>query len=172
LIVLLAAAPASYGFGYFDAVTKGTPIPGLSPVSAALGAARAIGVHEPACVFTNPAQLSGLSTTCQVSGAMISWVERVIESDLEKTTRTLNTYDNFSASFTIPVDRFNFSAGFAKVAEFGYEGSHAVFDDPDDPLVGVAVLYADGQQYEAMAGVSANITGPPFRWILRRPQNR
>lgn len=149
----------SYGFGYFDSVNKGTPLPGLSPAAAALGTARAIGLQEPACLFTNPSQTAELSTSVQLSGSMDAWTERVIVNDLETTTRTFNTYKGITTAFIIPAGGVTLGAGFARVAEFGYEGAQTVWLQPDDPELGVAVLYADGGQYEAMGSVATKIAG-------------
>jgi len=43
----LISASVSFGFGYYDSMTSGTPIPGISPVSVALGASKAIGISFP-----------------------------------------------------------------------------------------------------------------------------
>ncbi|MCK5785092.1 MAG: hypothetical protein KAH54_00890 [Candidatus Sabulitectum sp.] len=154
--ILIAQA---FGFGYYDSVTKGTPVPGITPSTTALGSVRALGVTEAASIFYNPAQTAFLSADIQLAGSTIQWTERVIQTDIEKTVRTYMTNDNGTAAMIFPAGPFVFGAGIAKIGEFGYEGSHTVYDDPDDPELGVAVLYAEGSQWETLAGVSAVITG-------------
>lgn len=149
----------SSGFGFYDSVNSGTPLPGLSPASAALGTSRAIGVPEPACLFTNPAKTAGLSLSAQLIGSGVSWTERVLESDVEKTVRTYLTASNFTGAVLVPVAGFSLSAGYAKVAEFGYEGTHTVYNAAGDKVIGVEILYADGGQWEAMGGLSKVIVG-------------
>lgn len=157
---LLLLSGVSLGFGYFDAITDGTPIAGLSPAAVALGSAKAIGIREAVTIFTNPAMTSGLPGVLQVSAAPIYWTERVLESDVDKTVRTLRTFDNFSGAATWPVGGLTVGAGYAKVAEFGYEGTHVLYDEPDDPPIGMEVLYASGGQWEAMGSISMEVAGP------------
>lgn len=159
LSALLLLTSLSYGFGYFDAVTNGTPLPGLTPASAALGTSRAIGIAEPACLFTNPALTANLPLGVQAAASLDSWTERVLQSDVEKTTRTYMTYDNLTGAVVIPAGGFSFNAGYAKVAEFGYEGTHTVYDPSGVSELGVSVLYSSGGQWEAMGGLSKAITG-------------
>ena len=150
----------AYAFGYFDSITKGTIVPGISPSTVALGSLRAVGISEPASIFMNPAQLPLLNTQVQVAGSSIQWAERVIQSDLEKTVRTYMTNNNGTAALVFPAGFVVIGAGIAKVGEFGYEGSHTIYDNPDDPELGVAVLYAKGSQWESLASISTVITGP------------
>lgn len=151
---------SAFGFGFYDSVNRGTIIPGLSPSTTALGSLRAVGVSEPVSIFMNPAQVALLSAGIQVAGASIQWTERVIQTDIEKTVRTYMTVDNGTAAAVYPLGSLVLGAGIAKIGEFGYEGAHTVYDDPDDPELGVAVLYAEGSQWETMGSVSYVITGP------------
>ncbi len=149
----------AYAFGYFDSINKGTMVPGISPSTVALGSLRAVGISEPASIFMNPAQVVLLDTQVQIAWSSIQWAERVIQSDLEKTVRTHMTNDNGTAALVFPVGRVVIGAGIAKVGEFGYEGSHSIHDDPDDPELGVALLSAKGSQWESLASLSAVVTG-------------
>lgn len=156
----LISATVSFGFGYFDSITLGTPIPGFSPASIALGSSKAIGVREAVSVFTNPAMTTGMPVTLQWSGSGISWTERVIESDVDQTVRTLTTFNNFAGALVYPVGPISVGAGYAKVAEFSYQGTHTVYDNPDNPPIGVELLNSSGGQWEAMGSVSMEVTGP------------
>lgn len=153
-------ASQAIGFGYDDSITKGSILPCLSPSITALGSIRALGIPEPASIFMNPAQTSKLTSSVQIAGSSIQWSERVIHSDIDKTVRTLNTFDNGTAVFVFPAGSVVLGGGIAKVGEFGYEGSHTVYNDPDQPELGVAVLYADGSQWEALGSISTVVTGP------------
>ena len=146
------------GFGYFDSMHSGTILPGFSPANIALGSLRALGVSEPVSMFLNPALTANLSAMVQASGSTISWQEKVIQNDIDKTTRTFINNGNGSFACVLPVGEITIGAGLAKIGEFGYEGIHTVFDDPQDPELGVAVLYADGSQWESVGQVSASIT--------------
>ncbi|MCD4706910.1 MAG: hypothetical protein K8S62_04145 [Candidatus Sabulitectum sp.] len=157
-IITILVAQAS-GFGFYDSTNKGTIIPGLSPSTTALGSVRALGVAEAVSLFYNPAQTAFLPADIQVSGSSIQWTERVIQTDIEKTVRTIMTNDNGTAAVIYPAGPIVIGAGIAKIGEFDYEGVHTVYDDPDDPELGVAVLWADGSQWEALAGVSSVISG-------------
>jgi len=158
LSAALFTVSVSYGFGYYDSMTNGTVIPGLSPSTSALGSAKAIGIDEAVCLFTNPAMTAGLPLTIQGNAASISWSERVLESDIEKTVRTLTTFDNITAAAVYPLGRISLGAGYAKVAEFGYEGTHTLFDNPEDPPMGVELLYVTGGQWETMGSVSIELS--------------
>lgn len=158
LILFLLLPGLASGFGYFDAINNGTPLPGLSPLSIAMGSSRAIGPNEPLSIFTNPSQLSALPLSLQLSASTISWKERVIESDYDNILRTYNTFDNPSFAATASLKGLSLGVGFAKVAEFGYEGTHIVYDEPDEPEVAVAVLYSEGAQYEGMFGLAGDLT--------------
>ncbi len=150
--------PQAFGFGYFDSIHSGTIMPGVSPASTALGSLRSLGVKEPVSMFLNPAQTANLSSMVQISGASIHWQEKVIESDIDKTVRTFVTNGNGSFAFILPVGEVTMGAGLAKIGEFGYEGIHTLYDDPEDPELGVVVLYADGAQWESVGQISALIT--------------
>ena len=156
----LISASVSFGFGYYDSMTSGTPIPGISPVSVALGASKAIGISEALSLFTNPAMTAELPFALQGTFSGISWSEKVIESDIDKTVRTLTNFGNFAAAMVYPLGPVSIGAGYAKVAEFGYQGTHTVFDNPDDPPLGVELLNVSGGQWEAMGSVSMAVTGP------------
>jgi len=157
-LLVAVFATSALSFGYYDSVTRGTMIQGLSPATTALGSVRALGIQEPAGIFFNPAQTAALPFTAQLAGSSIQWAEQVIQTDIDKKARTYMTYDNGTAAIVYPAGMFVVGAGIAKVGEFGYEGSHTVYDDPDDPETGVAVLYADGAQWEMLGSVSAMIT--------------
>lgn len=149
----------AFGFGYYDSITKGSIVPGITPSTTALGSLRALGVTEAASIFSNPAQTATLSADIQLAGSAIQWSERVIHSDVEKTVRTFMTIDNGTAVVVYPAGPFVIGAGIAKIGEFGYEGAHTVYDDLEDPELGVAVLYAEGSQWETLIGVSSVIKG-------------
>lgn len=158
--ILVLYSTQALGFGYFDAMTKGTVLGGFSPYTVALGTVRAVGASEPASMFTNPAQLASHPFTVQLSGSSISWAERVIESDVDKTLRTLMTNNSGMAAVVYPAGGITIGAGIARVVEFGYDGMSLIYDDPDDPEIGVAILDSEGSQIEVMGSVSMVISGP------------
>ncbi|MCD4707138.1 MAG: hypothetical protein K8S62_05310 [Candidatus Sabulitectum sp.] len=160
IVILALSGTQAFGFGYHDAITNGTVLGGFSPYTIALGTVRAVGASEPASIFTNPAQIAMHQFTVQLSGSSISWAERVIESDIDKTVRTLMTNSNGLAAVVYPAGGITIGAGVVKVAEFGYEGMHIIFDDPGAPEVGLALLESSGSQVEAMGSVSTVISGP------------
>jgi hypothetical protein len=159
LFSLLAAAGVCFGFGYHDSMTNGSPIPGLSPLSLALGSVKAVGVSEAASIFTNPAQTSFSGASLQVVGAFSVWKEKVLQSDIEKSVRTLTSANNFTGAVIYPVYGITLGAGAARVAEFSYVGTHTVFNDPSKPPVGTAILEASGGQWEMLGSVSTVVTG-------------
>lgn len=159
--VVAVLSTQSFGFGYHDSITKGSIIPGLTPLTVALGSIRALEVAEAAGMFCNPAQTALLSGEIQFSGSAIQWAERVIQTDIEKMVRTMLTNDNGVACVVIPQGPVVVGAGIAKVGEFGYEGAHTVYDNPDESELGVAVLYADGSQLETLISISA-VVGESF----------
>ncbi|MCK5130975.1 MAG: hypothetical protein KAR40_02355 [Candidatus Sabulitectum sp.] len=160
VVILSILSTHAFGFGYYDAITNGTVLGGFSPYTVALGTVRAVGVSEPASIFTNPAQVAVHPFSIQLSGSSISWAERVIESDLDKTLRTLMTNSNGLAAVVYPAGGITLGAGIVKVAEFGYDGMTLIYDDPDDPEIGIALLESSGSQIEAMGSVSMVIAGP------------
>ncbi len=158
--ILIACSNVAMGFGYQDAIGDGTVLGGFSPYTVALGTIRAVGATEAASIFTNPAQTISLPLTIQLSGSSISWAERVIESDIDKTLRTFLTNNNGLAAIVYPVTgRAVIGAGIVKVAEFGYEGVSLIYDDPDQPEIGIAFLESSGSQIEAMGSVSMALVG-------------
>lgn len=130
----------AFGFGYYDSITEGTSIPGLAPSTTAPGSVRSLAVMEAASIFYNPAQTASLSLDIQLSGSSIQWTERVIQTDIEKSVRTLMTNDNGTAAVVYPVGPVVIGAGVAKIGEFGCTGSHAVFDDPGNSELGITYL--------------------------------
>lgn len=158
LLALLIAVPFSFGFGYFDSITNGTPLPGLSPASIALGSSKAIGIRESATLFTNPAMTTGLPATVQGSFSVIAWTESVLQSDVDKTVRSMLVSDNFTGAALWNMGAVTLGAGYAKVAEFGYDGTHTLYSDPDKPEIGVEILEAEGGQWESMGSVAMEVT--------------
>ncbi|KAF5409836.1 MAG: hypothetical protein C5S43_06110 [Candidatus Methanocomedens sp.] len=159
-VILIALSSQAFGFGYQDAVTNGTVLGGFSPYTVALGTVRAVGASEPASIFTNPAQVASHPFTAQLSGSSISWTERVIETDIDKTIRTLMTNSNGLAAVVCPVGDITIGAGIVKVGEFGYDGISLIYNDPDDPEIGIALLQSSGSQIEAMGSLSMVVAGP------------
>ena len=149
------------GFGFHDAVSTGTVLGGISPYTVALGTVRAVGASEPASIFTNPAQIARHPFTVQMSGSFISWAERVIVSDIDKTVRTLVTYDNGMTAIVLPVSEgITIGAGLAKISEYGYDGMAFAFDDFYEDTIGVTLLQSSGGQIEAMGSFAAVLLEP------------
>jgi hypothetical protein len=157
LMLVAVLATSAYSFGYYDSITKGTIIPGLTPSTTALGSIRSLGIPEAAGMFYNPAATAALPLSLQLSGSSIQWAERVIQSDIELMLRTYQANNNGTVAFVCPAGPFVVGGGIAKTGEFGYTGSHTVYDDPDKPKLGVAVLYAAGSQWETLGSISASI---------------
>lgn len=160
VVILSILSTHAFGFGYSDAITNGTVLGGFSPYTVALGTVRAVGVSEPASIFTNPAQIAAHPFSIQLSGSSISWAERVIESDIDKTLRTLITNNNGAAAVVYPAGGITLGAGIVKVGEFGYNGMTLIYDDPDDPEIGLMLLESTGSQIEAMGSLSMVVAGP------------
>lgn len=158
--VLVILSTQASGFGYYDAVTDGTVLGGYSPYTVALGTVRALGASEPASIFTNPAQVAVHPFSVQLSGSSISWAERVIETDINKTIRTLMTNSNGMAAVVYPLGDITIGAGMVKVAEFGYDGMNLILDDQETTEIGIELLVSSGSQIETMGSVSMVIAGP------------
>jgi len=157
--VLVVFSVQAFCFGYYDSITNGTLVPGLSPLQAALGSVRAVGTCEPVSIFLNPAQTAFLPLSLQLSGSSIQWSESVSESDVEKATRTMMSNDNGTAAFVWRAGTLAIGAGIAKVAEFGYEGTHVVSADSDYLQQSLAILTSNGSQWEMLGSVSAIVSG-------------
>ncbi len=159
LILVIASSPV-FGYGYHDSITNGTVLGGFSPYTVALGTVRAVGVREAASIFTNPAQTANYPFTIQLSGSSISWTERVIENDIDKTIRTQIINSNGMAAIVYPLGGITIGAGVTKVGEFGYDGMTSIFEHPSSyVLIGLEVLQAQGSQIEAMGSISTMISG-------------
>lgn len=159
VVIMTILSTQASGFGYHDAITNGTVLGGFSPYTVALGSVRAVGASEPASIFTNPAQTATHPFTVQLSGSSISWAERVIESDIDKTIRTLMTNSNGLAAVVFPAGSITIGAGIVKVGEFGYDGMTFIFDDTEENEIGVMLLKSSGSQIEVMGSVSTAISG-------------
>ncbi len=161
ILILITCSSKILAFGYHDALTNGTVLGGFSPYTVALGTVRAVGASEPASIFTNPAQLSTHPFSIQLSGSSISWAERVIVSDIDKTLRTLVTFDNGMGAVVYPLgEGITVGAGLAKVGEYGYDGMAFLFDDVYEDSIGVALLVSSGEQIEAMGSFSFVVSDP------------
>lgn len=161
VLVLIIWSSPILAFGYYDTFAKGTVLGGFSPYTVACGTVRAVGAAEPACIFTNPAQISTHPFMVQLSGSSISWAERVIINDVNKTLRTLLTYDNGLAAVVYPVGGgITVGAGLAKIAEYGYDGMAFISGSSYEDTIGVTLLKSSGEQIEAMGSFSAVVSDP------------
>ena len=141
ILILIIWSSQVLGFGFHDSITNGTVLGGISPYTVALGTVRAVGASEPASIFTNPAQIATHPFTVQLSGSFISWAERVIVSDIDKSLRTLPTFDNGLAAVVYPVgEGITMGVGLAKIVEYGYEGIAFIYDDVFEDSIGIALL--------------------------------
>ncbi len=173
LILIIGSSPV-FGYGYYDSITNGTVIGGFSPSMVALGTVRAVGAAEAASIFTNPAQTANHPFTIQLTGSSISWTERVIDNDIDKTIRTQIINSNGMAAVVYPFGGITVAAGVAKVAEFGYDGMTLIYERPGSPIIGIEVLQVQGSQVELMGSISTSISGnlsAGFSGGIRRAQS-
>lgn len=150
----------AFGYGYHDALGRGTVINTVGLQAAALGGTRVFGTDNPSALFLNPAELvdvGGISIYC--SGASAAWNESVHDS-----TRVTERGDfgigGSTCVIALPVSAgIVVSGGMARIVDNQYRGTHYLPNDPSQPEIDVVeILEASGGQWEALGGVSVLIT--------------
>lgn len=153
-----------FGFGYNDSFTNGTPIPGMTARTAAIGGLKAQPTLTPAGLFMNPAELGLLDgVTLSLDSGMLRWTEKVFDMiGANRGGQILGTATGAFAARTGPVV---IGAGAAKVADFDYAGTHNTFNPYSGNLDSVEVAYVSGSQWEYLAGASCRLIRGVFGGI-------
>jgi hypothetical protein len=158
---MLVLSGHAWSFGYFDAISGGSPASAIGAWSAAQGGTRAAYRMDALALFLNPAGLSaqpGFSAT--VTGGMLWWKE-YFDYGILRINAASTLQSNQSIAACIPVGGgFNAGLGVAPVADADYSGRHFI-DVPSQTGDGAELerLVSSGTQWEALAGASYSPTG-------------
>jgi hypothetical protein len=159
-LILFTVSGISSGYGFHDAMNYGNGINAVSIRSAALVGIKVFGSEGASAVFLNPASLSNVNTfNLTASTSYITWTEEVIDS----TSTTQRSGKGLGALTGAVAYRAGsdivFGAGFARVSDHQYNGTHFLPDDPSHPGIDIVeVLKSDGGLQEALGGVSYRIS--------------
>lgn len=160
-VLLLLCSSAALGYGFHDALNMGNGIDAVGIRCAALVGSKVFGGEGPVAVLLNPAGLAavdGFQVTA--SGAIVAWGEAVVDST--STIKRAGTgFSTATGAFAHRlVDGIVIAAGVAKVMDNQYDGTHYLPNDPSQPDIDrVEILTATGGLWEAVGGLSYNITG-------------
>ena len=160
LIYVVAAAlilPAlCFGYGFHDALTYGNAVDVISVRSAGMAGNRVFGADGPSALFLNPAALSAVNVFAVGSSASyLSWTEEVVDSTstVQRSDRGLGSLNGSFAVRTGP--SLVLGAGVARVADFQYDGTHYLPEEPAHPNIDIIeTLKSTGGLWEAAGGAS------------------
>jgi hypothetical protein len=162
VIILLVIPGVTFAFGYADANSNGTSIPGYNAVTLGLGGARAIGFGDALSILTNPADIYRVPGT--TFGMAIG--PAVITESFEDTTG-FHDYNwialaNLSAAIKFQAGRkLALGAGIARISDFSFEGIYYDRDAISGIIIENFELVSRGGLYESAAGFSWQ----PENWI-------
>lgn len=155
-LVLLASSALS--FGYLNSHTSGSPLPGFSARSTALGGVRSIGLGDGSCILTNPAGLHRTEGTLFSLSIGPGIGNEIISDSLGEHPNNWITLGNLFAAMKFQLDpRLNVGIAFAKVTDFSYLGNHYTYEfqqGDEDNLTEIRELTINGGMYESVAGLS------------------
>jgi hypothetical protein len=161
--LLLLVPGVILGYGYLDALSGGTPLPGIHPNSLGLGGARAIGFGDAASIFLNPAdlyRLPGSSYTIAIGGAVS---REVVTDSLGKTRIDNLALGNLMAAFKLqPSPQLAIGAGVARITDASYEATVYVYEtEPPDigKILADTMALSTGGLYEAAGSVAYRLSG-------------
>ncbi len=155
---LILFASSALCFGYMNSHTSGSPVPGFSARSTALGGVRSIGLGDGSSLLTNPA---GLHRT---EGKLFSLSigpgigNETISDSLGEHPNNWITLGNIFAAMKFQLDpKLNAGIAFAKVTDFSYLGNHYTYvfeQGHESNLTEIRELTINGGMYESIAGLS------------------
>lgn len=156
-LAVIALSGLALGFGYHDSFSNGTPNSGITARNATLGGIRALPSYTPAGIFMNPGELGCLDGfTVSVDGGLLRWTETVY--DIFRANRGGQVIGAATGAVATRLGPLVAAAGFAKVADFDYAGTHNSFNPFTGYLDSVEVAYVTGNQWEYLAGVSTRLS--------------
>jgi hypothetical protein len=156
ICALLIIPVETFGYGFHDALTYGNTVDVISVRSAAMVGMRVFGSNSPTSLFMNPANLRGIGGfEIEASTSALSWTEEVVDSTsvVQRSDRGLGSLTG-SAAYRLAPDLV-IGAGVAKVADFQYDGTHYLPEDPSHPGIDIIeTLRSTGGLWEVLGGFS------------------
>lgn len=156
--ILVLLPSSALCFGYLNIHTSGSPLPGFSARSTALGGVRSIGLGDASSILTNPAGLQRTEGTLfSLSIGPGIGTETILDS-LGKNDNNWIAFTNLFAAMKFQLDpRFSAGIAFSKVSDFSYIGSHYTYDfspGQENYLSNIRELEVNGGMYESVGGLS------------------
>ena len=156
ILILFVIPVVCLGYGFHDSQNYGNTVNVISIRSAALVGIRVFGSQGSSAVFLNPASLSNVNSfNMTASTSLIAWSEGVHDSIsvMHRSGTGLGSLTG-AVAYRIGPDMV-IGTGVAKVADYQYDGSHVLPDDPAHPGVDILeMLVAKGGLWEALGGAS------------------
>ena len=156
VLILFIVSGTSFGYGFHDALTYGNSIDVISVRSAALVGIRVFGAEGATAVFLNPASLSNVNSfNMTASTSSLAWSEDIVDSS-SVTHRARTGLGSLTGAVACRAgSNLVFGAGFARVSDHQYDGTHFLPDDPSHPGIDIVeTLKAKGGLWEALGGAS------------------
>ncbi len=135
-LVLFLIPGVILAYGYADAASGGSPLPGIHANSLGLGGARAVGFGDAASIFLNPADLyriPGSSYTIGIGGAV---AREIVTDSLGKHRQDYIAFGTALAAFKLqPSASLAIGAGVARITDATYESVMYIIET-EPPEVG------------------------------------
>src|SRR6056297_1300145 len=123
---LVALCPRARGYGFHDAQSRGTLVPGYGVESIAQSGSWSTVVDGPLAALANPARIvtEGGRTKITATGGLLTWKEEV-HRDTTSNRRTdwLPTSMSLGASFPLSGD-IDAAVAVGRASDFEYQGNH------------------------------------------------
>ncbi len=147
---------SAFGYGYHDALDRGTHINTVGIRSAALGGTHIFGTDDASNLFLNPAGLSGVEgISVYLSGATAAWNESVHDSTMVTQRGDFGIGGTTGAFGLRLTDNLVIAGGMGRIVDNQYRGTHYLPNDPSQPEIDIVeILESTGGQWEALGGIS------------------
>jgi hypothetical protein len=158
-VLLLVLMPSVLlGFGYLDLQGSGSPLPGFTARSVALGGLRSMGLQDGSSVLTNPAGLAGnRGTTISISIGPGIGGATVLDS-LGKSENNWLSLSTLFAGISLPLSpSLSIGAAVGKITDFSYDYTHYTYEfgiGQTGNLTEIHQLRVSGGMYESVGGLS------------------
>jgi len=156
-LVLSVISTSALGYGYLDALSKGSVMPGVDAVSHGFGGVSSVDVGG-MNLFANPAELVSFNPAINTSiGALI--LKQTVDDGLGKHTLTYAGLGASSIQLGFEAANMDIALGIAKIRDYTYKGEYFFIDtNPEILISGFENLTISGGTWESALGIGAQIT--------------
>lgn len=156
-LVVFLVSTSALGYGYIDAYSKGSVMPGIDAVSHGFGGVSSLDVGG-MNLFGNPAELVSFNPAINTSlGALI--LKQTVDDGLGKHTLTYAGLGASSIQMGFEAANVEFALGIAKIRDYTYKGEYFFLDSIglESVIAGFENITVSGATWESAVAVGTQI---------------